>query len=122
MDLFVAVAIFAGNAAGTNKVKAADSGAGESGKATKVLERAGFAVEPGEQMLVQSKTLTATDPAFKVAVGDVMHKLEALSTVKNVESPYDKGTSRRTGTPFLVKFDVPGDIAQAGDRFNEISP
>src|SRR5690349_8865064 len=50
--LFIAVAVFAGNAAGTNKVKAADSGAGESGKASKVLEHAGFAVEPGEQILV----------------------------------------------------------------------
>jgi uncharacterized membrane protein YdfJ with MMPL/SSD domain len=118
--LFIAVAIFAGNAAGTNKVKAADSGAGESGKAAKVLERAGFAVEPGEQILVQSKTLRATDPAFKVVVGDVMRKLEALPTVKNVESPYDKGTISKDGHAVLVKFDVPGDIAQAGDRFDEI--
>src|SRR3954469_16542066 len=118
--LFIAVAIFAGNAAGTNKVKAADSGAGESGKASKVLERAGFAVEPGEQILVQSKTLQATDPAFKVVVGDVMRKLDALPTVSNLESPYDKGTISKDGHAVLVKFDVPGDIAQAGDRFDEI--
>ncbi len=118
--VFIAAAIFAGNAAGTNKVKAADSGAGESGKASKVLERAGFAVEPGEQLLVQSPTLRATDPAFRAVVGDVMRKLGALPTISNLESPYDKGTISKDGHAVLVKFDVPGDIAQAADRFDQI--
>jgi putative drug exporter of the RND superfamily len=118
--LFVAVAIFAGNAAGTNKVKAADSGAGESGKAGKVLERAGFAVEPGEQLLVQSPRLNATDPAFRAVVGDVMTKLNAVDGVVNIENPYDKGTISKDGHAVLVKFDVPGDISEAPSKFDSI--
>src|SRR4051795_5452434 len=72
--IFIAAAVFIGSAAGTNKVKAADSGAGESGKAAHVLEHAAFAILPGEQVLVQSRTHTATDPAFRAVVGDVMHR------------------------------------------------
>src|SRR4051812_45600893 len=118
--VFVAVAIFAGNAAGTNKVKAADSGAGESGKAAKVLEHAGFAVEPGEQMLVQSPKLNATDAAFRAVVGDVMTKLGAVDGVTNIENPYDKGTISNNGHAVLVKFDVPGDISEAPNKFDHI--
>ena len=43
---------------------------GESGKAGEVLKDA-FPDKAGEQVLVQSKTLKATDSQFKAAVADV---------------------------------------------------
>ena len=79
-------------AVGTKTLAEKDLGVGDSGRATKIVDKA-FPEVAGEQVLVQSKTLKATDPAFRAAVRDVEQRLEANPDVRNVKSPYAKGNA-----------------------------
>ena len=74
---FVATAVVIGGAVGTKKLTEAESASGESGVAARTLDKAGFKLQPGEQVLVQSKTLRASDPAFRAVVNDVITRLDA---------------------------------------------
>ena len=51
---FVALAIVIGGAVGTKQLTEAESASGESGVAARTLDKAGFKIQPGEQVLVQS--------------------------------------------------------------------
>ena len=67
---------------GTKQIKQTDANVGESHTADRIISDAGFAVdkkgesteEQGEMVLVQSKTLTATDPAFRAAIADTVER------------------------------------------------
>ena len=48
---------------------------------TTILDDAGFPEKSGEMVLVQSKTATASDPAFKAAVADVTKTVSAQKVV-----------------------------------------
>ena len=78
------------------------AGPGESGQAAKAIDGA-YEDKASEQVLVQSKQLTADDARFKAAVADVTQRLERAEGVDNVVSPYraaaSRGRSRRTSTP-----------------------
>ena len=78
---FVAVAVVIGSAVGTKQLTESESASGESGVAARTLDKAGFKMQPGEQVIVQSKTLKATDPAFRAVVGDVVNRLEGTPNV-----------------------------------------
>src|SRR5688572_31658688 len=56
---------------------------GESGKAGEVLKDA-YPDKAGEQVLVQSKSLDASDSQFKAAVADVSQRLEDTNGVSEV--------------------------------------
>ena len=77
---FVVASVVIGGAVGTKYLEDNDLAVGEAGRPTKIIE-AGFpesADEQGEIVLIQSKTLTADDPAFKAAIEDVAKTLDAL--------------------------------------------
>ena len=61
---FVAAAVVIGSAVGTKQLTEAESASGESGVAARTLDKAGFKIQPGEQVLVQSKTLTRRRPGL----------------------------------------------------------
>jgi uncharacterized membrane protein YdfJ with MMPL/SSD domain len=77
---------------------------GESGKAGEVLKGA-YPDEAGEQVLIQSKTLKASDSQFKAAVADVSERLEGTKGVTDVAAP----KISRDGHSALVTFSLPGD-------------
>jgi uncharacterized membrane protein YdfJ with MMPL/SSD domain len=77
---------------------------GESGKAGQVLKDA-YPDKAGEQVLVQSKTLKASDSQFKAAVSDVTQRLEGTKGVSDVAAPQIS----KDGHSALVTFDLPGD-------------
>ena len=64
-----------------------DANVGESRTADRIISDAGFAVdkngesteEQGEMVLIQSKTLTANDPAFRAAIADAVEDARARS-------------------------------------------
>ena len=85
----VAIAAIVGMSVGTNKLTEADQGTGETAKAQQILADSGFERPAGETVLVQSKTLTASDPRFQATVESVTKKLDARSEVTNVRSPYE---------------------------------
>jgi uncharacterized membrane protein YdfJ with MMPL/SSD domain len=83
---------------------------GESGKAGQVLKDA-YPDEAAEQVLVQSKTLTASDAQFKAAVADLAQRLEGTKGVSEVVDPYEAGSGQisKDGHSALVTFSLPGD-------------
>ena len=77
---------------------------GESGKAGQVLNDA-FPKKSGESVLIQSKTLRASDSQFKAAVSDVsqrLHRVEGVTDIKADQVSKD-------GHSALVEFNLKGD-------------
>lgn len=61
---FVAICFFVGNAVGTTTIDESQSGTGESGRASRMLDAAGFTDQPGTEMvLVQSRSGSRSDGA-----------------------------------------------------------
>src|SRR4030095_4730360 len=88
----------------TTMLKDSDYGSGDSKKAEKIIEDAGFSERAGELVLVQGKGgTTADDPAFKAGVSDAMAAIQSTGQVENIVSPYDKAArgavSRGGGAP-----------------------
>jgi uncharacterized membrane protein YdfJ with MMPL/SSD domain len=93
------------------------AGPGESGQATEVLNDA-FRNASGEQVLVQSRELSVSDPQFKAAVADVTERLQETKGVDSVVSPYDadSGQISRDGHSALVTFELPGTSKTAEEN------
>ena len=87
---FVAVAFLIGGAIGTKKLENNKSGTGESGHVQSVLADH-FKQPQGDQVMVQSTTLTVDDPAFRAAILDVDRSVRALPQVKKTRSPFSAG-------------------------------
>src|SRR5918994_7163708 len=64
------------------------AGPGESGRADKILYE-DFKQPAGEQELIQSRSLTTDDPAFKATVEAVITRLSSLEAVARGQSPYE---------------------------------
>ncbi len=102
---FVFVAMAVGfNLVPQKNIEPNDGMPGESGKAAQVLNGA-YPDKSGEQVLVQSKTLRASDSQFKAAVADVTARLQHTKGVDNVSS----GQISKDGHSALVTFELPGD-------------
>ena len=96
-----------GIAAGTIELKQNDAIPGESGRATRLIDNE-FGPKASETVLVQSTTLTANDPAFRAAVGDVVGTLRPFAVVGNIDSPYTRGNRAQIspdGHSALVNFE-----------------
>ena len=117
---FVAVAVVIGSAVGTKQLTESESASGESGVAARTLEKAGFEMQPGEQVIVQSKTLKATDPAFRAVVADVVTRLESTPNVVKLRSPYAQDTISKDGHSALVSFEIPGTFSTVADKVEPI--
>jgi len=103
-------AVLAGRAIGTVKLGQSDAGTGSSGTAAAAVNRA-FPQRATEQVLIQSSTLTAGQPAFRAAVDDVVNRARHTEWVANIVAPYspgDAGQISRDGHSALVQFDVTG--------------
>ena len=68
---FVVLAFMLGNAVGTKHLDPKKSGTGESGHVNAVLAD-DFKQPQGDTVLIQSKSRTVDDPAFRAAVVDVV--------------------------------------------------
>src|SRR5579884_2899699 len=115
----VAVAVVAGGAVGTVKQKDSDSATGETAKAVAILDRAGFQTPAGESVLVQSKTLTSADPAFRAVVAQAIGRLSHQPDVRRIESPLAPGHAgqlSKDGHSALIQFDIAGREEKAADK------
>src|SRR5688572_1553465 len=97
---FVLVAFALGGMAGTKTIDPNTAGPRESGRMDRILD-AGFKRPADESVLVQSRTLSATDPAFAAAVDDVVTRLSKLDAVQNVHT----GQVSPHGRPALLESD-----------------
>jgi uncharacterized membrane protein YdfJ with MMPL/SSD domain len=108
---FVLVAVVIGSSTGLNTISDDDAGVGESGQASKTLSDA-FPKDASEDVLIQSRTLKASDPQFKAAAADVTQRLSQVEHVKDVE----RGVVSHDGRSQLVSFKVTGDDEQVEER------
>ena len=81
---------------------------GESGKAGEVMNDA-FPEKSGESVLIQSRTLKASDSQFKDAVSDVSQRLHRVEGVIDIEAR--RGQVSKDGHSALVAFNLKGDQA-----------
>jgi RND superfamily putative drug exporter len=101
---FVFVSMVIGfNLVPQKNIEQMDAMPGESGKAGQVLNDA-YPDKSGEQVLVQSKSLDASDAKFKAAIADVSKRLERTKGVDNVAAPQVS----KDGHSALVTFELPG--------------
>lgn len=114
---FVAIAFAIGNASGTVKIKSADTGAGESRNAARVLAKAGFDNPAGEVVLIQAPQGGSNkDAAFATAVKDVVARVQARPEVASVRSPLANAAQlSKDGRSALVQLEIKGDADKATD-------
>src|SRR3954471_16363354 len=109
----VAAALYMGQTIGTKQIPTNDYNVGQARQADHILRDAGFQPDPQtEIVVVQSKTSTATDPAFRVVVNDVVATVTAFASVKDVQSPYAAGREAQIsadGRTAMVEWAMKGD-------------
>jgi uncharacterized membrane protein YdfJ with MMPL/SSD domain len=107
-----------GNAAGTVDQEQAQNGVGESGRASAVINRA-FPKHATEEVLIQSRHVSAGTPSFRAVVADVGRRLAATPHVRGVESPFASGNQARIsrdGHSALLRFQIAGTESQVKER------
>jgi uncharacterized membrane protein YdfJ with MMPL/SSD domain len=109
---FVAVALVLGAQTGTKTLDDSQTGVGSSGRAEKALDRALPDQSADESVLVQSKSVKASDPAFQAAVADVKSRVSRVAHVNHVKP----GPVSRDGHSRLVSFELAGDDEQVLER------
>ena len=120
---FVIASVAIGMAAGVVKLTDAESATGEAARAQAILQSAGFSQPAAENVLVQSKTLTVADPAFRAAIASVATKLRTLPQVQDVRSPLAPGAAKTISPDrhaALVQFSMRGKSETADKRVQPV--
>ncbi len=81
---FVAAVFVGGGAVGTRVLTSAESGVGESGRADRAVERAGYPAQPTERILIRSRSGPLDLAAAQPAVDQLRSRLGALPEVAGV--------------------------------------
>ena len=81
---FVATVFVGGSVAGTRLMTSAEAGVGESGRADRAIERAGFPARPTENILIRARSGTLDPAAATRAEGELRTRLTALPAVSEV--------------------------------------
>ena len=103
--VFVALAVFAGGAVGTETLTDEEYGVGESQQADIALAN-GFTDAADETVLIQGSS--AESPEFRAAVDQLITELEGTENVENVVSPYDqRGSISENGQAALLTYEIP---------------
>ncbi len=119
---FVVIAFAIGGAVGTKDADPNTTGPGQSGRMDRILD-AGFKQPAGESVLIQSRSLRTSDPAFRDAVEDVVARVSRAPDVRNVRSPLASANAGRIaadGHSALVEFEIRGDKTKAVDKVGPV--
>ena len=121
---FAAVAMVAGSAVGHVQMRDSQFANGETARALGMLESANFKQPAVENVLLQSGSLKATDPAFVSAISGVVQTLAVQKNVANIQNPMvlpgGGGHISRDGHSVLVQFEITGDPDKAKDKVQPI--
>jgi RND superfamily putative drug exporter len=102
---FVAIAVFAGGAVGTETLSDEEYGVGESQRADRALAE-GFTDAADETVLIQGAD--AESPEFRAAVDQLVTELESTENVENVVTPYEeRGSISDDGRAALLTYEIP---------------
>jgi RND superfamily putative drug exporter len=117
---FTVVAMAAGGIVGHVQMRDSQMASGEVARAIKMLEGAGFKQPAVESVLIQSKSETATSPAFQAAVAGLVQTLAGLKTVTDIQNPLIEpgggGHISADNHSMLVQFTITGDPDKAKDK------
>ncbi len=122
---FVVAAFVIGNAVGVKYLDDNDTNVGEARTADKIID-AGFpkdAEKQGEVILIQSKTLTATDDEFEAVIADVTKTLDAFPQVSKIDDPREAGNEdlvSKDGHSVMVTFTPKGTYDEAALYIDQI--
>jgi RND superfamily putative drug exporter len=120
---FALAAVVLGSAAGVVELADSETASGETARAERMLEEAGFQTPMTESVLIQSRTATVEDDSFNSAVAGVVQTLSGLDNVENIISPIENpeaGLVSADKHSALVQFDVSGDADDAADKIAPI--
>src|SRR5512132_2795830 len=120
---FVVVAFVVGNVLGMKSLKPEDAGVGESGRADKILGD-DFETPATERVMIQSKSLKASSPAFKAVIADVVARMDRQKDVASIESPLSPLNGNlisEDGRTALVDVKIVGDPDNAVDKIGAIT-
>src|SRR5689334_22858893 len=110
---------------GTKQIDQHNANVGQSHKADQMLLDAGFQTDPQtEIVLIQSKTHTASDPAFRAVVNDVMRSVQSSPAIDGVSSPYAPGVTGQISADrhsAMVQWHMKGDNAAATKRIDHFT-
>jgi hypothetical protein len=113
---FVAVAVVVGMQAGNVLLTDAESSTGEQGRAETMLAQAHFTRPASESVFVQSRTLTAGEPAFASTVNKVLVRLREQPQVTHVH----RMQTSKDGHSVLVEVDLRGEARTADARVQPV--
>ncbi len=122
---FVIAAFAVGIAVPTQFIDENDFNVGEARTADHIIRDGGF--EPDEQseyVLVQSKTLTATAPAFRAVVTEAVTALDRVPQVEQLRSPLSPGNEGQIsedGHSALIQFSPKGSYDEAVTYIDSIT-
>src|ERR671937_816171 len=121
---FVVAALAIGQVVGTKNIDMKDANVGQSHKADQILNDGFPQADPQtEFVLVQSKTRTVKDPAFRATVNDVVGTVKGNPAIKNLKSPLDPknrdqvAKNRRT---VIVTWNMKGEADVAKKKIDAI--
>ncbi|HSC91402.1 MAG TPA: MMPL family transporter [Gaiellaceae bacterium] len=120
---FAIGAVVVGSSVGVVELADSDTASGETARAEKILEDAGFTTPMTESVLLQSRTSVIEDDEFTAAVAGVVQTLSGLDNVENIISPVenpDAGLVSADHHSALVQFDVSGKADDAADKIEPI--
>jgi uncharacterized membrane protein YdfJ with MMPL/SSD domain len=121
---FVALSVFVGASLGTKQISQTDANVGESRTADRLISSGGFQLdkkgestsETFEMVLIQSKTLTTADPAFRAAIADTQQILRTFPQVTKLRAPLGAGNDGQISKDrhsVLIQFTPKGSYTEA---------
>ena len=122
--IFAVAAMAIGSIVGHLQMRQSQYSSGETARAVRMLEQAGFTQPASEVVLIQSRSHTVADPIFMSAVGGIVQTLSLQRNVTNIQDPRVKqgggGQISRDGHSELVQFMIKGDPDTASARIKPI--
>jgi uncharacterized membrane protein YdfJ with MMPL/SSD domain len=124
--VFVALAIGASAMAPMKVIEQKDAGVGESARANQILDKSFDLDETGqfELVIVQSKTKTVDDPAFRAVIDESIGVLKSFPKVEKLRSPLKAGNEGSISPDrhaVLITFQPRGDYDQAAKYIDTIA-
>jgi uncharacterized membrane protein YdfJ with MMPL/SSD domain len=118
--VFAVAAMIVGSAVGHVQMRDSQYSSGETARALRMLEQAGFKQPATEVVLIQSRTHTVADPIFISALAGVVQTLAVQPNVTDIQDPRIKehggGQISRDGHSVLVQFTIKGDPDKAKSK------
>ncbi len=123
---FVVVAAALGMMIGQKTTSMQSTNVGESHRADRILEQAGFTQSDPltEIVVVQNENATVRDASFRSTVADVVRAVTPFATIQNIRSPLDPANAAQIsadGHTALVEWDMKGGESAAAKNIDALT-